>query len=217
MSYLEFAVLRRRLLPLLAAAIVIAGGGSEALAVDLTDARLMALERKLFDATVDARRSPRSADYLLDSAARQLHWLEVEAWRDPEVEDLRRQVQGLRWQAQRRIDLRALGASLRRARGGGVPVPNDLRTPYGTDLQRRELPIGTGKLYILLQRRLMKSERDLARGRRATAVVALDEAEDVLAELGADRSGRIPENDPSLVAARSQIAALKEQLGKAED
>jgi hypothetical protein len=217
MSYPEFAALRRRLLPLLAAAIVIAGGGSEALAVDLTDARLMALERKLFDATVDARRSPRSADYLLDSAARQLHWLEVEAWRDPEVEDLRRQVQGLRWQAQRRIDLRALGASRRQACGGGVPVPDDRHTLHGTDLQGRALPLGTGKLYILLQRRLMKSELDLARGMPATAVVALDEAEDMLAELSADRSGRIPKDDPNLVAARSQIAALKERLGQAED
>ena len=69
----------RLLLSLLASAIGLGGGSREAPAVDLTDARLMALERKLFDASVDARRSPRSADYPLNSAARQLRWLEVEA------------------------------------------------------------------------------------------------------------------------------------------
>jgi hypothetical protein len=207
----------RLLLPLLAAAIVIGGGGREAPAVDLSDARLMALERKLFDASLDARRSPRSAEYLLDSAARQLHWLEMEAPRDPEVEGLWRQLGSLRWRAQRTIDWRALGAALRQERSGTVPVPDDLSTPYHTDLHGRELPIGTGKLYILLQRRLMRSERDLGRGKEATAALALGEAEDLLAALSADPSGRIPNDDPNLVAARSQITALKERLGQAED
>jgi hypothetical protein len=206
----------RLLLPLLAAAIVL-GGGREAPAVDLTDARLMALERKLFDASVDARRSPRSAEYLLDSAARQLHWLEMEAPRDPEVEGLWRQVGSLRWQAQRAIDRRVLGAALGQERRAGIPVPDHLRMPYHTGLHGRELPIGTGKLYILLQRRLMTSERDLGRGKEATAALALGEAENLLAALSADPSGRIPNDDPNLVAARGQIAALKERLGQAED
>lgn len=206
------------LLPSLPASAIVVGGGSrEAPAVDLTDARLMALERKLFDASVDARRSPRSADYPLDSAARQLRWLEVEAPRDPEVGDLQRQVRSLRWQAQRTIDRRALGASLLQGRRGGLPVPDYLRTPYDTDLHGRELPIGAGKLYILLQRCLMKSERDLGHGKGATAAAALGEAEDLLAELSADPSVRILKDDPNLVAARSQIAVLKEQLAQAED
>ena len=185
--------------------------------MDLTDARLMALERELFDASVDARRSPRSAEYLLDSAAHQLHWLEVEAPRDPDVGALQRQVRSLRWQAQRTIDRRALGASLRQARRDGLSVPDYLRAPYHTDLRGRELPIGTGKLYILLQNRLMKSESDLKRGQRATAAAALGEAEKLMAELTGDPSGRIPNDDPNIVAARSQIAALKEDLGQAED
>jgi hypothetical protein len=206
----------RLLLPLLAAAIVL-GDGREAPAVDLTDARLMALERKLFDASVDARRSPRSAEYLLDSAARQLHWLEMEAPRNPEVEGLWRRVGSLRWQAQRTIDGRAPGVALRQVRRGDIPVPDHLSTPYHTDLDGRALPIGTGKLYILLQRRLMQSERDLGRGEDATAALALGEAEDLLAALSADPSGRIPHDDPNLVAARGQIATLKDRLGQAED
>lgn len=209
-------MLARLLLPLLAAAIFL-GSACEAPAVDLTDARLMALERKLFDAAVDARRSPRSAHYLLDSAARQLRWLELEAPRDPEVGDLRRQVRSLRWQAQRTLDRRARGASQRQAGRADLPAPDYVRTPYDTDLHGRELPIGAGKLYILLQRRLMKSERDLKRGNVAPAAAALGEAENLLAELSADPSGRIPNNDPNLAAARSQIAALKERLGQAED
>jgi hypothetical protein len=106
---------RRLPLSLFAAVIAVGSGAREAPAVDLTDARLMALERELFDASVDARRSPRSADYLLGSAAHQLHWLEVEAPRDPEVGALERQVRSLRWQAQRTIGRRTLGTSLRHA------------------------------------------------------------------------------------------------------
>jgi hypothetical protein len=215
MFHLRFAASGRRLLPLLVAAII-AGGGSQVAAVDLSDARLMALERKLFDAAVDARRSPRSADYLLDSAVRQLHWLELDAPRDPEVTRLRRQVQSLRWQAERRVDRGALDTPLRQPRRGGAPVPDGLRAHHA-DLHARELPAGTGKLYVLLQRRLLDAERDLARGRRATAAVALGEAENMLAGLSADPSGRIPNKDPSFVAARSQIAMLKEQLGQAAE
>jgi hypothetical protein len=63
----------------------------------------------------------------------------------------------------------------------------------------------------------MKSESDLKRGQRATAAAALDEAEKLMAELTDDPSGRISNDDPNIVAARSQIAALKERLGQAED
>ena len=208
---------RRLPLSLFAAVIAVGSGAREAPAVDLTDARLMALERELFDASVDARRSPRSADYLLGSAARQLHWLEVEAPRDPQVGALERQVWSLRWQAQRTIDRRALGTSLRQAHRDGLSVPDYLRAPYHTDLRGRELPIGTGKLYILFQNRLMKSESDLKRGQRARAAAALGEAEKLMAELTGDPSGPIPNDDPNIVAARSQIAALKEELGQAAD
>jgi hypothetical protein len=100
-------------------------------------------------------------------------------------------------------------------RRGDLPVPDHLRTPYQIDLHGRELPIGTGKLYILLQRRLMKSERDLTRGEEATAALALGEAEDLLAALSADPSGRVPKDDPNLVAARSQISGLKQRLREA--
>jgi hypothetical protein len=63
----------------------------------------------------------------------------------------------------------------------------------------------------------LKSERDLGHGKGATAAAALGEAEDLLAELSADPSVRILKDDPNLVAARSQIAVLNEQLAQAED
>jgi hypothetical protein len=197
--------------------------GSAAAASDLAGARLHALGRDLTGIESRLRSHPGRAGFALDRARRQLRALEIEAPRDPEVGRLRREITRLRWRADRAARRRVRDAAPGRLEVGRerLPVPDFLRAPYDTSLYDTERPIGAGRLFIFLQNSLRGAERELRRGRPGAARASLAEAEGALARMTAAAAAAaaaggdddaIRPDDPNLIVARRQIAALREQL-----
>jgi hypothetical protein len=182
---------------------------------DLWGVRDLGIGRDLGAVRSRLERAPQRAKYDLDVARRRLWPSQIGAPLDPEAARLEREITQDEWRADRVLRRRALAASLTRLEAGPerLPTPAFLRPPYATDLHGRELPIGVGKQIILLQKSLRRSEAQLRLGRRAAATRHLADAETTLAALQATPGDAVPADDPQLVAARRQIALLKERIG----
>ncbi|HET6522512.1 MAG TPA: hypothetical protein VFG47_22220 [Geminicoccaceae bacterium] len=211
-----FAPIRSVALAALVGCLGLAGFAGSGAAVDASGARLHGLGRDLSAIAPRLRSDPGRVGFALDRARRQLRALEIEARGDPELERLRREVTRLQWRADRASLRRAREAGLRRLEQGRerLPVPDFLRAPYDTSLYDTERPIGAGRLFIFLQNSLRGAERDVRRGRIGAARASLAEAEGAYARIAAAAAAgeAIPPDDPNLVAARRQIASLRDQL-----
>lgn len=197
----------------LAVALIVAAS-APAQAIDTTSLRSLDLRRSLQDVRTDLHRRPARADYELERARRRLHDLRIEAPRDPRLWRLERDLARLEAEADRYQRRRAIRADLRRLEAGRerLPTPEFLRAPYATDLRGDQLPIGTGKLFVLIQNSLRDGDRRLRLGDAAAARRHLRAAEADLVRLKAELPDGASAQDPQIVAAERQIADLRARL-----
>ena len=183
-------------------------------AIDSAGPRTLDLRRSLQAVRTGLHRRPARADYELERARRRLHDLQIEAPRDPRLWRVERELARLEAEADRYQRRRAIGADLRRLAAGRerLPVPGFLRAPYATDLRGDELPIGTGKLFVLIQNSLRDGDRRLRLGDAAAARRHLRTAEADVLRLKAELPDGASDQDPQIVVAERQIAALRARL-----
>jgi hypothetical protein len=185
-----------------------------AFASDLARLRVDALERGLPAIRGQVHQAPGRAAFELQGERQRLRSLRVERSRDARVQRLARELQRLEWQADR-LERRDRRAAQRVPGAERLPVPGWLRPPYDTDLRGDQVPIGAGRLYILLQNGLRDAEAALAGGRPRAAALDLARAESRLQALKARFPGHIVRNDPNVVAAEGHLAALRAALAAA--
>ncbi|MGH6943437.1 MAG: hypothetical protein ACREH6_04335, partial [Geminicoccaceae bacterium] len=99
----------------------------------------------------------------------------------------------------------------------GLHEPSYLRRPYDTGLAGGELPVGTGKAFILIQNTLRRSDERLRSGDVRGAARLLAGAAADLDGLKAKLGAALPPDEPNLLALESQLGALKERLEKQRD
>ena len=200
---------------LLVASIGIAALGGGAAARDATSLRTLDAERRVQDIRNRVDRAPARSAYDLAAERRRLRWLQMEAPRDAAPWRLERELTRLEWQADRVARTRARAQARLAAERERLPVPDYLRPPYDVDLRASQEPIGTGKLYILIQNGLRGAAANLAAGRRRAAAANLTLAEARLSELKARPEASGTTGDPSIIAAQEQLASLKAELAAA--
>jgi len=184
---------------------------------DLSSQRTLGLERGLDEIRRDLRGPQRNTDFELDRARRRLRDLEVERPRDPDILHLEREIDGLEIESERIERHRALERSLERSDVGRtrLPPPDFLRPPYDIDLSGDELPIGTGKQFILIRNSLRRANAQLSAGHLGAASRHLATAESGMANLKAAPEGKELAADPNVVATEREIADLRARLDAA--
>ncbi len=145
---------------------------------------------------------------------RRLSEQRVDRPNDPGLARLELQLRHERWRADRIIEQRSTAGEALRPGSQDLPPPVYLATQLDANIRGEQLPIGTGKRLVLIQRGLRDATSELDRGQIDAARERTAKAEADFLEL---RSGLadVATGDPNLVALDAELAAIKGRIDAA--
>jgi hypothetical protein len=182
-------------------------------AIDRSDARILELQRDLQSARSRAERAPRASSFELDDLQRRLHDRQIEAPRDPRLQELEIELRRLRAKADRNAT-RPGAAVLPRTSPLAVQVPIEKPRYLGGAHTRAAVPPARpyfGERLVALQRTVAAIERGLELGDTMAAARLLEGAQAELATLRRIFDDAVAQ-DPNLIALEERIRALEERL-----
>jgi hypothetical protein len=181
-------------------------------ATDRSDLRTLELQRDLRSVRSRVERAPTSSFELKD-LQRRLHDRQIEAPRDPRLNELEIELRRLRAQADRNAD-RPSAATLPRTPALAVQTPIEKSRYFGGAHTAAAAPPGQsyfGQRVVALQRAVAAIERGLEVGDTTTAARLLEQAQVHLATLRRIFDDAVGE-DPNLIALDARIRALEQRL-----